>query len=110
MSVASAKMVAPANIPTERLRLRPVTMDDATSEHYSMFFVEQEGTFSSFEGIKQVILEHGLFCSLYTDRGSHYWNTEQAGGKVDKTMVEGAAAKLGVELDVIIIPDKGQEN
>jgi len=26
-----------------------VTMDDATSEHYSMFFVEEEGTASSFE-------------------------------------------------------------
>jgi transposase len=78
-----------------------VTMDDATSEHYSMLFVEQEGTFSSFEGIKQVILEHGLFCSLYTDRGSHYWNTEQAGGKVDKTnltQVGRALHQLGIEM------------
>jgi hypothetical protein len=49
-----------------------VTMDDATSEHYSMFFVSEEGTASSFQGVKEVILKHGLFCSLYTDRGSHY--------------------------------------
>ena len=26
----------------------------------------------------------GLFDSLYTDRGSHYWHTPKAGGKVDK--------------------------
>ena len=27
-----------------------VTLDDATSEHYSMFFVEEEGTASSLMG------------------------------------------------------------
>jgi hypothetical protein len=27
-----------------------VTMDDATNEHYSMFFVAEEGTVSSFLG------------------------------------------------------------
>lgn len=62
-----------------------VTMDDATNEHYSMFFVDEEGTHSSLTGVKQVIQEHGLFCSFYSDRGSHYWHTPQAGGKVDKT-------------------------
>ncbi len=61
-----------------------VTMDDATNEHYSMFFCEQEGTRSSFRGVREVIESKGLFCSLYTDRGSHYWHTPQAGGKVDK--------------------------
>ena len=52
-----------------------VTMDDATNEHYSMFFVEEEGTASSFSGVKEVIERKGLFCSFYTDRGSHYWYT-----------------------------------
>lgn len=48
-----------------------VTMDDATSEHYSMFFVnDEEGTQSSFQGINEVIGKHGVFASLYTDRGS----------------------------------------
>ena len=61
-----------------------ITMDDATNEHYSMFFVEEEGTMSSFKGVKEVILKKGLFSSLYTDRGSHYWHTPEAGGKVDK--------------------------
>jgi len=62
-----------------------VTMDDATNEHYSMFFVHEEGTASSFQGAQDVILKHGLFSSLYTDRGSHYWFTPEEGGKVSKT-------------------------
>ena len=77
------------------------TMDDATSEHYSMFFTDQEGTASSFQGVKEVILTHGLFCSLYTDRGSHYWLTPAAGGKVDKanpTQFGRALRQLGIEM------------
>jgi hypothetical protein len=49
-----------------------VTMDDATSAIYSMFLVDQEGTVSSLRGVREVVVKHGLFCSLYTDRGSHY--------------------------------------
>ena len=49
-----------------------VTMDDATNEHLSMFFVEQEGTLSSFRAMREIILEKGLCCTFYTDRGSHY--------------------------------------
>jgi hypothetical protein len=64
-----------------------VTMDDATNEHYSMFFVEEEGTASSFKGIQDVILKKGLFSSIYTDRGSHYWFTPEEGGKVSKTQL-----------------------
>jgi hypothetical protein len=47
-------------------------MDDATSAIYSMFLVDQEGTVSSLRGVREVVAKHGLFCSLYTDRGSHY--------------------------------------
>ena len=61
-----------------------VTMDDATSKHYSMFFVEEEGTASSFAGVQEVIAARGLFSSFYSDRGSHYWLTPNAGGKVDR--------------------------
>jgi hypothetical protein len=78
-----------------------VTMDDATSEHYSMFFVEEEGTSSSFAGVKEVILSHGLFCSFYSDRGTHYWHTPEAGGKVDKknlTQFGRAMHQLGIEM------------
>ena len=78
-----------------------VTMDDATNEHYSMFFCDEEGTQSSFKGIREVIEAHGLFCSLYTDRGSHYWHTPEAGGKVDKvnlTQFGRAMKQLGIEM------------
>ena len=72
-----------------------VTMDDATGEHYSMFFVEQEGTASSFRGVRETIERHGLFAALYTDRGSHYWLTPEAGGKVDKTQPTQFGRALG---------------
>lgn len=78
-----------------------VTMDDATSEHYSMFFVEEEGTASSFQGVGEVIEKKGLFCSIYTDRGSHYWHTSEAGGEVDKknlTQFGRAMKQLGIEM------------
>lgn len=78
-----------------------VTMDDATNEHYSMFFVDEEGTQSSFQGIHEVISQQGVFASLYTDRGSHYWNTPEAGGKVDKgdlTQFGRAMRQLGIEM------------
>jgi transposase len=78
-----------------------VTMDDATNAHYSMFFVAEEGTASSFQGVRDTLLAQGLFCSLYTDRGSHYWHTPSAGGKVDKsnpTQFGRAMAHLGIEM------------
>src|SRR5579885_572029 len=61
-----------------------VTMDDATSEIYSAFLVEEEGTASSFRGLAETIAKKGLFSSLYTDRGSHYFVTPAAGWKVDR--------------------------
>lgn len=78
-----------------------VTMDDANGEHYAMFFVVEEGTMSSFRGVGEVIAKHGLFCSLYTDRGSHYWHTAEAGSKVDKnnlTQFGRAMHQLGIEM------------
>lgn len=78
-----------------------ITLDDATNEHYSMFFVEEEGTVSSFQGIREVIEKYGLFASLYTDRGSHYWYTPETGGKVDKvrlTQFGRAMHRLGIEM------------
>ncbi|MEW6759129.1 MAG: ISNCY family transposase [Acidobacteriota bacterium] len=78
-----------------------VTLDDATNEQYSAFFVEQEGTASSFRGVQEVIEARGLFASIYTDRGSHYWNMEKAGGKVDRqnlTQFGRAMEQLGIQM------------
>ena len=85
-----------------------VTLDDATSEIYSGFFVAEEGTMSTFRALGEVIAAKGLFCSLYTDRGSHYWHTPEAGGKVDKdnpTQVGRALAGLGIELIAAYSPE-----
>ena len=65
-----------------------------------MFFCDQEGTPSRLRGVREVIKRQGLFCSLYTDRGSHYWHTPEAGGKVDKanpTQCGRATAQRGIE-------------
>ena len=85
-----------------------VTMDDATNRHDSMFFVPEEGTASSFRGMKELIEKKGLPSSLYTDRGSHYWTTPEAGGKVDKTNLTqfGRGMKqLGIEMIAAYSPE-----
>jgi transposase len=85
-----------------------VTMDDATSEHYSMLFVDEEGTVSSCEGVREVIVQQGLFSSLYTDRASHYWFTPKEGGKVSKTQLTqfGRAMKhLGIQMIAAYSPE-----
>jgi transposase len=78
-----------------------VTMDDSTNESYSMFFCEEEGTMSAFQGVSESMKKCGLPCSVYVDRGSHYFFTPQAGGKVDKnrlTQFGRAMRQLGVEM------------
>lgn len=77
-----------------------VTMDDATSTIYSMFLVEEEGTASTLRAFLEVFAEHGLPSSVYTDRGSHYFLTPEAGREVDKerpTQVGRALKQLAIE-------------
>ncbi len=62
--------------------------------------MDEEGTASSLRGVTEVVATHGLFCSLYTDRGSHYFFTPEAGGRVSKTVltqVGRALKQLGVD-------------
>jgi transposase len=85
-----------------------VTMDDATSEVYSGFFVEEEGTLSSFRGVRETIEKKGLFSSFYSDRGSHYWVTTEAGNKVDKqrpTQFGRAMNQLGIQMIAAYSPE-----
>jgi transposase len=77
-----------------------VFMDDATSEVYSAYLVDEEGTMTVMAGLKEVIENEGLFCSFYTDRGSHFFHTPKAGGSVDKmkpTQIGRALVELGIE-------------
>ncbi|GHT95121.1 hypothetical protein AGMMS49545_17520 [Betaproteobacteria bacterium] len=85
-----------------------VTMDNATGERYDMRRVEEEGTVSSLSGMRQVIERHGLPCAFYSDRGSHYWTTPEAGGKVDKnnlTRFGRAMRHLGIEMIAACSPE-----
>ena len=85
-----------------------VTMDDASNWHENMFFVLEEGTASSFRGMRELIETKGLPSSLYTDRGSHYWTTPEAGGKVDKknlTQFGRAMKQLGIEMIAAYSPE-----
>lgn len=77
-----------------------ITLDDATGEIYSAFLVDEEGTASTFRALLEVFARLGLPCSLYTDRGSHYFVTPKAGEKPDpraRTQVGRALAQLGIE-------------
>ena len=77
-----------------------VTLDDATAQIYSAFLTEEEDTASTFRALGEVFGAHGLPLSLYTDRGSHYFFTPEAGAAVDRTrltQVGRALERLGVE-------------
>ena len=78
-----------------------VILDDATSEIYYAQLTEEESTLTVMAGLKEVIEHKGVFCALYSDRGSHFWRTPKAGGKIDPyrlTQVGRALRELGVQM------------
>jgi transposase len=78
-----------------------VILDDATSEIYYAQLVEEESTRTVMAGLREVIENKGLFCALYSDRGSHFFVTVKEGEKVDKhrlTQVGRAMKELGVQM------------
>src|ERR1700723_780324 len=78
-----------------------VILDDATSEIYYAQLVEGESTATVMAGLKEVIERKGVFCALYSDRGSHFWLTPKVGGRVDyhrRTQVGRALHELGVQM------------
>ena len=77
-----------------------VILDDATSEIYYAQLVEEESTVTVMAGLQEVVEKQGVFCALYSDRGSHFFYTPTAGGKVDKsrpTQVGRAMQELGIQ-------------
>jgi transposase len=77
-----------------------VILDDATSEIYYAQLVEEESTAAVMAGLWEVIETKGVFCSLYSDRGSHFFYTPAAGGPVDKkrpTQVGRALQEVGIQ-------------
>src|ERR1700746_819687 len=78
-----------------------VILDDATSEIYYAQLVDEESTATVMAAVREVIERKGLFCALYSDRGSHFWLTPKAGGKVDPhrvTQLGRALRDLGVQM------------
>jgi len=78
-----------------------VILDDANSEIYYAQLVEEESTLTVMAALREVIEHKGLFCALYSDRGSHFWLTPKAGGKVDPyrlTQVGRALKELGIQM------------
>jgi hypothetical protein len=78
-----------------------VILDDATSEIYYAQLTEEESTLTVMSGLKEVIESKGVFCALYSDRGSHFWHTPKAGGKIDPhrlTQIGRALRELGVQM------------
>lgn len=84
-----------------------VIFDDATSEVYDVQLVEEESTMTVMAALKRVVETRGLFCALYSDRGSHMAWTPQAGGPVDRqrpTQIARALDQLGIELILAYSP------
>jgi len=84
-----------------------VVFDDATSEAYDVKLVAEESTVTVMGALKRVVEQRGLFCSLYSDRGSHMAWTPKAGGPVDRahpTQIARALDQLGIELILAYSP------
>jgi transposase len=78
-----------------------VILDDATSEIYYAQLVEEESTRTVLQALREVVETKGVFCALYSDRGSHFFVTPKAGEAVDKsrlTQVGRAMKELGVQM------------
>jgi hypothetical protein len=78
-----------------------VLLDDATSRIYYAQLVEEESTRTVLRALRQVVEGQGLFCSLYSDRASHFWTTPKAGEPVDRqalTQVGRAMRELGIQM------------
>jgi len=78
-----------------------VILDDASSEIYYAQLVDEESTRTVMQGVREVIEHQGLFCSLYSDRGSHFFYTPKAGEPVDKnrpTQLGRALKELGIQM------------
>ncbi len=76
-------------------------LDDATTEVYYARLVAQESSATVMAGLRSVIEQKGLFCSLYSDRGSHFFRTPVAGEppeKAIKTQIARALGQLGIEM------------
>lgn len=92
----------------EWLALRPgerqmllLIIDDATSDNLAGELVDEETTVDCMRLMRRVVERYGIAAQFYSDRGSVYWTTPKAGGKVDRenlTQFGRALEQLGIEM------------
>jgi transposase InsO family protein len=78
-----------------------LVIDDATGWNLAGRLVDGESTKNCLAIMREVVEGHGIPSQLYTDRGSVYWHTKKAGGRVDKenpTHFGEVMDHLGVEM------------
>ena len=80
-----------------------VILDDATSEIYYAQLVDEEATATVMAGLKEVVEHKGVFCALYSDRGSHFWLTPKVGEAVDHHRLTQVGRAMR-DLEVRMIP------
>jgi transposase len=80
-----------------------VILDDATSAIYYAQLVAEESTRTALRALRQVVEQEGLFCSLSSDRASHFWLTPKAGEPVDRQALTQVGRALR-ELNIQMIP------
>ena len=75
-------------------------LDDANSELYDIALVDEEDSHTCMELIRNVVEKKGIFCSLYSDRASHFFLTKKAGEEVSKdnlTQIGRALQEIGAQ-------------
>jgi transposase len=74
--------------------------DDADNEVYDIALVDEEDSHTCMEMIRNTVEKKGIFCSLYSDRASHFFLTRKAGENVSKdnlTQVGRALQEIGAQ-------------
>jgi len=74
--------------------------DDADNTLYDIALVDEEDSISCMEMIRNTVEKKGIFCSLYTDRASHFFLTKKAGEEVSKdnlTQIGRALQEAGIQ-------------
>jgi len=73
----------------------------ASGKRVAVELVDQESTRTVMTALKGVVEKYGWFCSLYSDRGSHFFCTPKAGEPVDLnrlTEVGRALRDIGIRM------------
>jgi len=74
--------------------------DDANNELYGIELVDEEDSLTCMSLLRNVVEKKGIFCSLYTDRASHFFLTKKAGEDVSKdnlTQIGRALQEIGTQ-------------